>query len=227
MRWLLRSAALITLAILLFVAAAILLGNTPVNTDFQDAGAEGIEILVLNNGVHADLVLPIDNTRFRWLDHFMETDFRAMNSGHRYAIFGWGDRQFYMETRTWDDLKVSNVVKAFAGLGKTVVHVSLTEDLNWPKDRSRSIRITPDQFERLCRRLLETFERKESGALVLIPQAGYHEQDAFYEARGSYHLFRTCNVWAGDALAQAGVRVGFWTLTPQLLFRCLPAERAP
>ncbi|MFY7877717.1 MAG: DUF2459 domain-containing protein, partial [Pirellula sp.] len=25
----------------------------------------------------------------------------------------------------------------------------------------------------------------------------YHDSDAFYEAKGSYHLFRTCNVWAG------------------------------
>jgi len=219
--------ACVALAIALFISVAILLGNTPINTDFQDAGADGIEILVLNNGIHADLVLPIDEKRFRWLDHFKETDFREMDSRHRYAIFGWGDRQFYMESRTWDDLKLSNVLKAFAGLGTTVVHVSLTEDLNWPKDRSRSIRITPEQFERLSLYLLDTFERKESGALVLIPDAGYHNQDAFYEAKGHYHLLRTCNVWAGSALAQAGIRVGYWTLTPQLLFRCLPTAHAP
>ncbi|MFY7877715.1 MAG: DUF2459 domain-containing protein, partial [Pirellula sp.] len=42
------------------------------------------------------------------------------------------------------------------------------------------------------------------------------------EAKGSYHLFRTCNVWAGAGLKKAGIRVGYWTVTPGLLFACLP-----
>ena len=47
--------------ILCFAAAAWILGNTPVNQAFRHADAEnGIEILVINNGVHVDLVLPID-----------------------------------------------------------------------------------------------------------------------------------------------------------------------
>ena len=60
-RWGKRAVGLLIAGILCFAAAAWILGNTPVNQAFRHADAEnGIEILVINNGVHVDLVLPID-----------------------------------------------------------------------------------------------------------------------------------------------------------------------
>lgn len=60
-RWGKRAVGLLIAGILCFAAAAWILGNTPVNQAFRHADAEnGIDILVINNGVHVDLVLPID-----------------------------------------------------------------------------------------------------------------------------------------------------------------------
>ena len=226
-RWIVRTFGIGLMSVLIFVAAAWILGNTPVNRSFQHAGAkDGIDILVINNGVHADLVIPIDETAFRWSDRFRSDDFRSFDTRYRYAVFGWGNRQFYMETETWDDLKISNVLFAFVGLGDTVVHVDLAEDLNWFSKSSRKIRLSPEQFKRLSQYLLSSFKTQSNGALIPIPDRHYRETDAFYEGTGHYNLFRTCNVWAGGGLAKAGVRVGYWTLTPGLLFACLP-ESAP
>lgn len=222
-RWTFRTCLVSILAGLCFASTAWILGNTPVNRDFQHASIEnGIEILVINNGVHADLVLPINEPSFPWRDRFKETDFPNFDPENRYAIFGWGNRQFYMETRTWDDIKISNVLYAFAGMGDTVVHVELCQDLAWATQRSRRIRLSPDQFQRLSEHLLSTFRKQANGELSPIPDRHYGNADAFYEGLGHYHLFRTCNVWAGSGLAKAGVRVGCWTLTPGLLFACLP-----
>ncbi len=208
---------------LCFASMAWILGNTPVNRDFQHASIEnGIEILVINNGVHADLVLPLNEPSFPWRDRLKEADFPIFDPENRYAIFGWGNRQFYMETRTWDDIKISNVMYAFAGMGDTVVHVELCRDLAWATQRSRLIRLSPDQFQRLSEHLLSTFHKQANGELSPIPDRHYGNSDAFYVGLGHYHLFRTCNVWAGSGLAKAGVRVGYWTLTPGLLFACLP-----
>lgn len=222
LRWAIRSVGTLVLAVLSFVLAAWILGNTPVNTDFQHAGDDGIEIMLINNGVHVDVVVPANSRHFHWLDLLRPENFRGFESKHQYAIFGWGNRKFYLETRTWNDLKVSNVLYSFAGLGETVVHVSLTDNINWPKERSRKIRITPEQFVRLSNYLLKTFKQSDDESLMVVPNAHYDDIDAFYEAKGHYHLFRTCNVWAGGGLAEAGVRVGYWTLTPDLLFSCLP-----
>lgn len=222
-RWFFRTCSALIVAAVSFAVLAWILGNTPVNRDFQHASAEnGIEILVINNGVHADLVLPVNEPSFRWLDRFMQSDFPNFDPENGYAIFGWGNRQFYMETRTWDDLKISNVLYAFVGMGDTVVHVELCRDLNWATHRSRRIRISPDQFKRLSAHLLASFKTQSNGELMPIPGRHYGNVDAFYDGMGHYHLFRTCNVWAGSGLAKAGVRVGYWTLTPELLFTCLP-----
>jgi uncharacterized protein (TIGR02117 family) len=199
------------------------LGNAPINRDFRHASVEdGVEILVVNNGVHADLVLPLDAPSFRWRDRLNQVDFPSFDPDNRFVIFGWGNRQFYMETRTWDDIKISNVLYAFAGMGDTVVHVELCRDLAWATQRSRKIRLSPEQFKRLCEHLIASFRTQANGQLIPVPGQHYGNADAFYEGTGRYHLFRTCNVWAGAGLAKAGVRVGYWTLTPGLLFACLP-----
>ena len=223
-RWGMRAIGFLITCVLCFVVAAWILGNTPVNRNFQHADAkDGINILVINNGVHVDLVLPIDEPTFRWIDRFQTTDFPAFEQRYHYAVFGWGNRQFYMETETWDDLKISNVLFALAGLGETVVHVDLCSDLIWSPERSRKIRLSPDQFKRLCAYLLSSFQKQaDDGSLIPIPKAHYRTTDAFYAGTGHYNLFRTCNVWAGSGLAKAGVRIGYWTLTPGLLFACLP-----
>jgi uncharacterized protein (TIGR02117 family) len=222
-RWSKRIIGLMILASLGFAAIAWVLGNTPVNPSFQHASAiDGIEIMVINNGVHVDLVIPVDDPQFRWLDKFAAIDFPNFDPTYRYAMVGWGNRPFYMETETWNDLKISNVLFALAGLGDTVVHVELCRDLSWFPQNSRKIRLSPEQFQRLSDYLLSSFRRRSSGELIPIPDRHYGNSDAFYEGTGHYHLFRTCNVWAGTGLAQAGVRVGYWTLTPDLLFACLP-----
>jgi hypothetical protein len=40
---------------------------------------------------------------------------------------------------------------------------------------------------------------------------GYGPADVFYEARGPYNVFFTCNEWTGAALRAAGIRMGRWT----------------
>ena len=211
------------LVAILFASVAWILGNTPRNTSFQHAGEEtAIEIMVVDNGVHVDLVIPIDDPNFRWLDRLQPTDFIAFDEKYRYAMFGWGNRQFYMETRTWADMKISNVLYAFAGLGDTVVHVDLCGDLTWFGDSGKKIRLSREQFSKLSEYLLNSFKKDADGRVIPIRDRHYHSRDAFYEGTGQYNLLRTCNVWAGDGLSKAGVRVGWWTLTPGLVFACLP-----
>ena len=37
---------------------------------------------------------------------------------------------------------------------------------------------------------------------------------AFYRAEGPFNLWRTCNVWVAERLADAGVAIGRWTPAP-------------
>ncbi len=62
LRWTKRIFLCVVLFALGYVAMVWTLGRTPVNRDFQNAvGENTVEILLINNGVHVDLVLPLDH----------------------------------------------------------------------------------------------------------------------------------------------------------------------
>jgi uncharacterized protein (TIGR02117 family) len=223
LKWTSRCVGGLVACCLTFCFFAWILGNTPVNRDFRNAD-HGVEILLVNNGVHVDLLVPLKAEGLDWSDTLSMKHFRQPDMNHTHCMLGWGNRQFYMETQTWDDLKILNVLFAFSGVGDTVVHAHLATDRGWSPNRTRRIRLSREQYAQLCTYLMATFRRRADGSVAVIPGAHYGPNDAFYEATGTYHLFRTCNVWVGNGLAQAGVRVGYWTVTPDLLFACLPEE---
>ena len=45
------------------------------------------------------------------------------------------------------------------------------------------------------------------------PAAGFTDTDRFFEARGRFRIFRTCNTWISRILRAAGLRFGIWTPT--------------
>ena len=42
--------------------------------------------------------------------------------------------------------------------------------------------------------------------------AVYGNHDIFYEAKGSYNLFYTCNTWTNSALKAANQKASLWTV---------------
>jgi uncharacterized protein (TIGR02117 family) len=228
-RWLARFFLLFVGAISCYALCVWGLGRIPVNRDFEHADSNGVEILLIDNGVHADLVVPLNHASFPMIRYLENGKFIVARDMFEYAIIGWGSRKFYLETETWDDLRVSTVGYALSGFDRTTVHVRLLSGLDWPTDASRQIRISPDQFARLGEHIVSSFQLNNDGKGIPIVGAHYRNDDAFFEGQGNYNLFRTCNVWVGQGLKRAGVRVGVWTVTPNALFASLPedARRQP
>jgi uncharacterized protein (TIGR02117 family) len=119
----------------------------------------------------------------------------------RYLWFGWGERDFYLNTPTWAEVSPLTVLRAAVGSGRTLVHV---DHLLEPYADGRPVRLSPAQYARLVRAIRAQFAGGQ-------PIPGYDVADVFYLARGRYDAVRTCNWWTGELLAEAGVRVGAWT----------------
>jgi uncharacterized protein (TIGR02117 family) len=207
----------------LYVLAALALSRIPVNRDFVQPD-DGIEIAILSNGVHVDIALPLHNEHFEWMTYLRTEDVVQFDPDTRFASFGWGERTFYLETPTWADVNPKNVLRAFCGAGRPVMHVDF---LSWTPTSSgscRLIKLSTQQYKRLCAEILATMKTCPNGKLLPIAGAHYHNYDAFYEATGHYHVFHTCNAWAGDVLRASGVRVGIWTPTTDGVFACLPGS---
>ncbi|MDH5604732.1 MAG: DUF2459 domain-containing protein, partial [Cyclobacteriaceae bacterium] len=57
----------------------------------------------------------------------------------------------------------------------------------------------------------DTFFKNSMEELQLIPNASYGYNDRFYDSRGYYTLFNTCNTWVNEALKHAEVITSVWS----------------
>lgn len=206
---------------LALVAVAVLLGAwIPVNRDFISR-QEGVRIYVSSGPIHTDLIVPVVSEVWNW-DGFLDRQrVKRPEPGSDHLAFGWGSRTFYLQTRTWDDVKAVNVARAFFGLDSAAMHVEWREAPQSGPD-CRALVLTSEEYERLCRSIRKSFHSKEEGQPRLIETPGYGDGDLFYEGTSRYTFYRTCNTWTGRRLADAGVRVGLWTPIPWSVMRQLP-----
>ena len=158
------------------------------------------EIFIKSNGIHTDVIIPKDN-----LSESIESKLNQELSN--YLAFGWGDKGFYIDTPTWNDLTFSVAVKAMFLSSETVMHVTPYESIN---SAFVSLRISKPQLEELLNYIEVSFQL-DSNKFKKIDFEGYSDMDAFYKAKGSYSLFKTCNVWTGEALKGAGIKTGIWS----------------
>ena len=182
-------------------AIILLVGLFPVNNDFEPSKG-GIEVTVVSNAVHADLVLPKSNQKMDWRSVFPDDCFRRNVTNATHIAIGWGDKGFFLETRTWADFKASVAAKALLVPSDACMHVSM----GYQPTGGRSVHISPEQYDQIVQHILNTVPRDGSGHAIQIPNQSYGQNDAFFVARGNYHCLNTCNSWVGRALRGAGIR---------------------
>lgn len=209
-RWIGRIAAALAALLIAYGLAGLIGGALPAHPDWRPP-ADGVEIFVESNGVHTGLVLPKQAAGVDWRDifppgHLADPRF----GGWDHLAIGWGERTFYLETPHWADVRPATVLAAALGSRRTLLHIEHVPR-PIPDANIRRIMLRPDEYRRLA-----AFIRA-----ALAPGAarypGYGRDDVFYESNGHYSALRTCNAWTGDALRQAGIRVGRWTPFPATL----------
>lgn len=200
-----RLSKLLLLAPLLYLAAGAVGGSIPRNAGWEEP-ADGVTIFIATNGVHSGVIVPAMSADMDWRTIVKPSHLADPRYAGRWLWFGWGDRDFYLNTPSWADVSVLTVLRAGLGSGETLVHV---DHLQQPFDDARPVTITRDQYRRLVAGLRATLAPTPDGRATPIP--GYAAWDVFYPARGRYSAITTCNAWTGQLLADAGVKVGMWT----------------
>lgn len=195
---------------LVYLGGALLLGAIPANRSWQEA-ERGVMIFIRTNGVHTWIVMPKVTQSIDWRpyappEHLADARYGA--SSH--IGFGYGNREFYLNTPTWGDLTLSRAFGAFFGGGRTLVHAEHIHDPR-PDEWQRAIVLRPDEYARLAAFVSGRFQRGPDGRTMPVLGRGYGPSDMFYEAVGGYSFYLTCNEWTGRALRHAGVRTGVWT----------------
>jgi len=190
----------------LYLLAAFVGSLIPVNRGWHEP-ERGVTIYLIDNGVHADIVMPIAAQGLDWRPLIPFADFAAVDPNASFIVFGAGERRVYLNTPTWWDLTPRTAWAALTG-GERVMHVAYVPA---PGAEVRQIRLRPEEYRRLWAAVRESFRLDHSGRPVHIEHPGYGPSDTFYVGVGRANMFRTCNSWAGERLRLAGIRTGLWT----------------
>ena len=195
--------------VLLYFFIAILFSIIPVGKDLPLANP--VEIFISSNGLHADFIVPFQSQVFDW-SAFIEKndypDFAAVDP--EFIAFGWGDKNFYLFTPSWSDLKFSTAFNALFCKSESVMHVSLLQ--NKPLEYSSCMRInlTQKQYQKLAEFIIASF-KLNCQRPILFGGKAYSHSDNFYMADGSYTLFYTCNTWVNEGLRKINIKTALWT----------------
>ncbi len=191
---------------LLFLLAALIGSLIPVNASWREPD-RGITVYLAENGVHADLIMPVAAAGLDWRPLLPAGDVAQLPPGAGWIAFGAGERRVYLDTPTWADLTARTAFHALAG-GERVMHVEWTQD---PSYSSRAIRVTPEQYRRLWAAARAGFRLDARGRPVRIDHPGYGPNDAFYQGVGTASALSTCNTWVASRLRLAGVTAPLWS----------------
>jgi uncharacterized protein (TIGR02117 family) len=204
-KWVGRIVSAILALPALYLLAALAGSLIPVNRGWQEP-QQGTTIYLADNGVHADLIMPVEAQGLDWAPLIPKSDFAAADPNARWIAFGSGEQRVYLNTPTWWDLTPRTVWSALAG-GHRVMHVEYVPN---PRYAVRAIRLRPEEYRRLWAAIRADFSLDRRGRPQRIAHPGYGPADAFYRATGKESMFRTCNSWTAGRLRLAGVRTSLW-----------------
>jgi uncharacterized protein (TIGR02117 family) len=195
--------------ILLYLVLAFALSRITVKSELPLE--EEIEIYIISNGVHTDLVVPIKSDLYDWSKQVCFEHTLSKDTSYHYLAMGWGDKGFYLETPAWKDLKASVAFNAAFGLSSTAIHATFYKTMT-VSETCKKINISKAQYQCLINYILDSFQKDKDGRFIhIITKAVYGYNDAFYDAKGSYSLFHTCNTWANNGLKACGQKACLWT----------------
>ena len=189
----------------LYLIAALIGSLVAVNRGWTEPAA-GTTIYIADNGVHADIIMPVRAQGLDWAPLFPREDFAAPAPDARWIAFGSGERRVYLDTPTWWDITPRTIWSAISG-GRRVMHVEYVPS---PYYAVREIRLRPEEYRRLWATIRADFALDGRGRPSRIGHPGYGPGDAFYEATGRASAIRTCNAVAAGWLRLAGVKTSAW-----------------
>lgn len=178
-----------------------------------------VEIYLLTNGVHTDIVMPVRSDLVDWSQIFPFDNTNSKRSDLQFIAAGWGDKGFYMEIPEWSDLTLRIALRAALGLDSSALHITYYRQMIEDRDCVK-VPISKDQYQRLITYIMNSRQTDEAGnSLYIETDAQYGANDSFYEAKRRYRFYYTCNTWANNALKYSGQKGALWTLDYQGIFR--------
>ena len=185
--------------ILLYCIISVFCSIIPVHgSENQD---KRFTIYLQKKEMHLDIILPKENIQMEALEETLR------NTNTKYLSFGWGDKSFYTTPVTMSELSFLDLFHIVVLPSSSALHVTqLTQkQKNWIP-----IQVSKNQMEKINALIYNSFEFNNK-ELILLPGLGYSKNDDFYDAKGNYTCFNTCNSWVNNLLKKSDIKACLWT----------------
>ena len=186
--------------------------NTPRLWQFPANYPCEVTIYVTSDGFHTNFFVPVKAADFDWQQRLDLAQIAPQNPAtYRYLQFGWGDRIFYVDTPSWDQVKPTNALRAlFYWQNASALFVKGHATLPTPgSDTLKCLRLSQSDYLALMQFIERSFDLDPQGQKQRIA-SGQDQQSSFYAATGHYSAFNTCNSWTADGLRVAQVNTPLW-----------------
>ena len=90
-----------------------------------------------------------------------------------------------------------------------VLHITYYDEIA-EDDLTYKIKISKKQYSLIIDTIKNSLQYKDEKPINIKTTSQYGENDAFYEAIGSYSIFHTCNTWTNNLLKKASLPASFW-----------------
>jgi len=192
--------AIIIIPIVYFLVSLILI-FIPINNEEKKSN-KNKSIYLNSNGVHLNIIIAKNQLHPKLLDGLKYSD------NDNYFSFGWGDKNFYLNTPTWGDLTFNNASRALFLKGTALIHLNRysTTKFDWVE-----IKVNQNQLGKINQYIDKTFCLDSTNKKILLNNSGYSYNDDFYAAMGSFSCFKTCNTWVNSGLKESGIKACLWT----------------
>ncbi len=211
----------------LYALAVLVLGFW--TTGGEEAGRGTVPLAVCGGGAHTDFGLPArhafaDGAEQDWTRLFPPPSASAGRPD--LALFiGWGEKEFFLHTPTWADLRPLTALRALAG-GSSALRVIYGARAMMRDPECRALSLTEEQYRNLVRYVEAELVRDKGGGPIFLPGSPHGGRVAFYAGSSRFSGLVTCNTWILNGLKAAGQRTAVWTPLEYFVLRHLPEPAA-
>jgi uncharacterized protein (TIGR02117 family) len=218
-RFLIFSLVIFISCILIYLACAFIFSRITIEGHKEKKAIH--TVYLMKSGIHMDFLLPICNELKDWQEDFPISNTLCKDSSYKKIAIGWGSKDFYMNTPTWDDLTLKIFLISNFGLGSSAIHVKYYTDTLPEDSKTVSLNLSDNQYKKLVKYIENSLKRsgttKSSFILPKNPKV-LSKNDAYYDAKQNYSLLFTCNSWINNGLKASGQKACLWTPYSQGIF---------
>lgn len=185
---------------------------TPRKWSFPENYPCQIKVYIASDGFHTNFFVPVETPEFNWRTQFdLDQIANQPSQAYRYLQFGWGDRIFYIETPSWNQVSLSNALRAlFYWQNQAAIFVKGHPALPQLQDEQmQCVKLSPADYLALMQFIRNTFEAGDRGQPQRLA-SGQDQSSGFFAATGNYSILNTCNTWTANGLRTANVNTPLW-----------------